>query len=363
MGLGARARGGGEHDEQPAAAPPRPRRGRARRRRPARAPRRGPGPSGSTCGSGWRSSSSGVVLHVLVGLKFGSASLVLPLPEVTLPSWAAGIQLGGDVYLEGLLGAAALGLRLAVIIACIGAANALANPKRLLRSAAERPARGRGGRRRVDLRRTPARRVRAAGAPGPPPPRRRAPRSPRGAGDRPPGPRGHPRALAPARRRDGLARVRAQRHGAARAAPHHRRRDPHSACSLAAVGLYGVLDATTPALMGTPALVAGLALSAVGLWLGGRHVRTSTYRPDPWRGAEWLTVACGLVPAAVLHRLARSTPDALAMPSAAARRARAAAARGGRPARRGAPGVPHPRAAAAGLPRGRARRPGGDARG
>ena len=53
---------------------------------------------------------------------------------MTLPSWAAGIQLGGTVYLEGLIGAAVLGLRLAIIIACIGAANALANPKRLLRS-------------------------------------------------------------------------------------------------------------------------------------------------------------------------------------------------------------------------------------
>ena len=74
-----------------------------------------------------------VVLHVLVGLKFGEIVL-FHLPEVTLPSWAAGIQLGGTVYLEGLIGAAVLGLRLAVIIACIGAANALANPKRLLRS-------------------------------------------------------------------------------------------------------------------------------------------------------------------------------------------------------------------------------------
>ena len=74
-----------------------------------------------------------VVLHVLVGLKFGEIVL-FHLPEVTLPSWAAGIQLGGTVYLEGVIGAAVLGLRLAVIIACIGAANALANPKRLLRS-------------------------------------------------------------------------------------------------------------------------------------------------------------------------------------------------------------------------------------
>ena len=68
-----------------------------------------------------------VVLHVLVGLKFGEMVL-FHLPEVTLPSWAAGIQLGGTVYLEGVIGAAVLGLRLAVIIACIGAANASPTP-------------------------------------------------------------------------------------------------------------------------------------------------------------------------------------------------------------------------------------------
>ena len=72
-------------------------------------------------------------LHVLVGLKFGEPVL-LPLPEVSLPSWAAGINLLGDVRLGGLVAALTEGLRLAVMIVCIGAANSLANPKRLLRS-------------------------------------------------------------------------------------------------------------------------------------------------------------------------------------------------------------------------------------
>jgi energy-coupling factor transport system permease protein len=81
-----------------------------------------------------------------------------------------------------------------------------------------------------------------------------------------------------------------------------------------AVGIYGVLDATTPALMGTPLLLAGLALGALGLWVGGRHAPRSTYRPDPWRAPEWLTLGCGLVTAAVLVAMSRSTPDVLAMP-------------------------------------------------
>ena len=76
---------------------------------------------------------SRLVFYVLVGFKFG-VHLVLRLPSIPLPDWAAGIQLGGDVFLEGLLAAACLGLRLAVLIIAIGAANALANPKRLLRS-------------------------------------------------------------------------------------------------------------------------------------------------------------------------------------------------------------------------------------
>ena len=67
-----------------------------------------------------------MVLHVLVGLKFGD-HLLITLPAITLPSWAAGINLLGPIYLEGLLDAALQGLRLATMIAAIGAANSLAN--------------------------------------------------------------------------------------------------------------------------------------------------------------------------------------------------------------------------------------------
>jgi energy-coupling factor transport system permease protein len=81
-----------------------------------------------------------------------------------------------------------------------------------------------------------------------------------------------------------------------------------------AVGVYGVLDATTPAAMGIPTLVIGLSLSALGLWLGGRHVPRTTYRADPWRGAEWLTLGCGVVAATVLLAVSRRNPDVLTMP-------------------------------------------------
>ncbi len=81
-----------------------------------------------------------------------------------------------------------------------------------------------------------------------------------------------------------------------------------------AVGLYGVLDASTPALMGTPALLTGLGLSAAGLWLGGRRVTRTTYRPDPWRAAEWGTLATGVAAAAAFIVLSRTQPDTLLMP-------------------------------------------------
>lgn len=74
-----------------------------------------------------------VALHIAVGFKYGD-HVLMRLPQMPLPAWAAGIQVGGTVYLEGLLGALFQGLRLATLIACIGAANALANPKRLLRA-------------------------------------------------------------------------------------------------------------------------------------------------------------------------------------------------------------------------------------
>ncbi len=59
--------------------------------------------------------------------------ILFRLPHIPTPSWYAGVQLGGAVSLEATLSAAVDGLRLGTLICCIGAANALANPKRALR--------------------------------------------------------------------------------------------------------------------------------------------------------------------------------------------------------------------------------------
>ena len=253
-----------------------------------------------------------VVLHVLVGLKFGDIRLFW-LPTITLPSWAAGIQLGGTIYLEGLLGAVLLGCRLAVMIVCIGAANALANPKRLLRSVpgalqeigtavvvsvavapqlAESVQRVLRARR---LRGDSERRLRAVRQVAMPVLQDTLDRS---------------MALASAMDSRGYGRG---------TGPDRRTRTASAVASLTGllvttVGLYGVLDATTPGWLGAPVLVAGLALCALGLWLGGRGSRRTAYRPDPWRWPETVTVLTGLAAAVGVVLTSRSDPASLAMP-------------------------------------------------
>ena len=74
-----------------------------------------------------------VVFRVLLDAQYGGHTL-FTLPEVPLPEAVAGIRLGGPVSAEGVLAAVYDGLRLATLLLCVGAANTLANPKRLLQS-------------------------------------------------------------------------------------------------------------------------------------------------------------------------------------------------------------------------------------
>jgi len=74
-----------------------------------------------------------IVLVALLGGGVPGQTVLFTLPEIPLPTGATGVRLGGEVTLEGVLAAAYDGARLAAILACIGAANALASPRRLLR--------------------------------------------------------------------------------------------------------------------------------------------------------------------------------------------------------------------------------------
>src|SRR5665213_3576277 len=77
-----------------------------------------------------------IVLRVLLVIVFGirlPGHVLFTLPHVPLPSWAAGVSIGGPVTAEAILQATLQGLRLAVVLVCFGAANSLASPYRLLR--------------------------------------------------------------------------------------------------------------------------------------------------------------------------------------------------------------------------------------
>ena len=78
-----------------------------------------------------------VTVRIVIQVLFGQRSpghTLFTIPSVTLPSWLAGVSLGGPVTTEALLTALQGGLKLAVILLAFGAANALASPRDLLRS-------------------------------------------------------------------------------------------------------------------------------------------------------------------------------------------------------------------------------------
>jgi energy-coupling factor transport system permease protein len=78
------------------------------------------------------------------------------------------------------------------------------------------------------------------------------------------------------------------------------------------IGMYGVLDPSrTPDWFGFPMLVAGLVLCVLGVWLFGRAVRVTVYRPDPWRPAESLTVLCGVACAGAVLWTRQVSPAAM----------------------------------------------------
>ncbi|MFM7210922.1 MAG: CbiQ family ECF transporter T component, partial [Actinomycetota bacterium] len=74
-----------------------------------------------------------VVLQVVFAAPIGTTELFI-LPSIELPDFMAGIRIGGAVTAESLLAAVYDGLRLATILVCIGAANSLASPARLLKA-------------------------------------------------------------------------------------------------------------------------------------------------------------------------------------------------------------------------------------
>lgn len=248
-----------------------------------------------------------LLFHVVVGIK-APGRVVLDLPRVDLPAWAVGIQLLGPVTVEGLLGAAYGGLRLAALIVCFGAANALANPKRALRSlpAALHQV---GTAVVIAVSVSPALVTSAAQV-------RRAQRL-RGQDSR--GPRALvaltvpvlsdalDRSLALAASMDSRGYARARVGGSDRRVTVLLL----TALLAAAVGSYGLLDGTSPAWVGVPVLGLGLGTAVLGSVLAGRAVRHTRYRPDPWGVPETLVAGSGVLAAASLVAVATIDPASL----------------------------------------------------
>ncbi|MGV8978550.1 MAG: energy-coupling factor transporter transmembrane protein EcfT [Cellulomonas sp.] len=237
-----------------------------------------------------------VAFYVVFGLKTGGPVL-LDLPSVPLPSWAAGVALLGPVVLTGLRDAAYGGLRLAALIVCFGAANALANPKRALRclpASLDRMGTA------VVIAVTVSPQLVTSLA--------RVRRAQRLRGLDVHGVRGALTGALPVLQDgfDGALALAASMdsRGYARSTPE--RSDPRVTAALlvallaATIGAYGLLDATSPAWLGAPLLVVGAVVAVGGSVLAGRRSRRTRYRPDPWRLQETVVAGCGAATALVV---------------------------------------------------------------
>jgi energy-coupling factor transport system permease protein len=238
-----------------------------------------------------------VVIRVLFRVLLGGGDggrVLLDLPAIPLPHWTLGLRLLGPVTQEAVLAGLYDGLRLAAIVICVGAANALANPKRLLRSVP--PALYEVGSALVvavtvlpnladSVRRVRAAQTLRGGETG------RV--------------RGLRRVLVPVLE-DALERSLAlaagmdtRGYGRTSGATRRARRTTGTlmvtGLGALCVGVYAGLDATAPAWLGRPMLLFGVVVSLVAVRLAGRRVGRSRYRPDVWRWPETVVAGSGLV--------------------------------------------------------------------
>lgn len=248
-----------------------------------------------------------VVFRILFGGGLGS-TVLLDLPGIPLPSFAAGITLLGPVTRESVLAGLYDGMRLAAILISVGAANALANPRRLL---AALP----GALYEVGAALVVALTVfpQLAESVG------RVRRARRLRGEPRRGARGLRSLLVPVLE-DALERsltlaasMDVRGYGRSGAASGGERRLTGTLLVSGLLGLcvgtYALLDYTAPRLLAVPMLVAGVLLAAGGFVVAGRRVRRTTYRPDPWRLPETLTAGAGLASPVLMTVVASRTPE------------------------------------------------------
>lgn len=239
----------------------------------------------------------------------GSTTL-LTLPEIGLPDALAGIRIGGAVTAESLVFALYQGLQLLAVMAAVGAANALADPRRLLKSVP-------GALYEVGV----ALVVALTYAPRLVEDAIRVRKAQRLRGRPPRGLRGVARTAVPvlegglASSIDLAAAMDSRGFARAGAVPIGWRR---TSAALVLLGLVGVLSALFALLggallpmAGVPLLAVGVTVAVAGALMAGRRSQRTRYRPDPWLFGEWLTVASGLLAAVGVTLAAGSDPIAM----------------------------------------------------
>lgn len=248
-----------------------------------------------------------VLFYVAVGIKTPGLVL-LDLPRVPLPGWAVSVELLGPVTLTGLLMAVYSGLRLAALVICFGAANALANPRRALRSL---PAALHQLSTAVVIAMSVTPQLVTSAA--------QVRRAQRLRGSAPRGLRSLPAVALPVLT-DALDRsvslaASMDSRGYARAVPGTSDRRVAAlllaALVAAVLGTYGLLDGTSPGWLGLPLLASGAAAATAGALLAGRRVHRTRYRPDRWDLRASAVAGCGLVAGGLLVAVTATDPAAL----------------------------------------------------
>ncbi|MEU3060172.1 energy-coupling factor transporter transmembrane protein EcfT [Streptomyces subrutilus] len=250
-----------------------------------------------------------LLFSVLLGSPIPGSHTLFALPEVPLPAWAQGIRFGGRVTAEQVVFAFYDGAKLATLLVCVGAANALANPARLLKSL---PAALYEAGVAVVVAMTFAPNMVADVA------RLRTARRLRGR------PTGGVRAVlqiglpvlegALERSVATAASMDARGYGRTAEVPPAVR---HTTNALTLGGLLGMcagtygLLAAEGAAYGLPVLGIGLVLALAGLRLGGRRSVRTRYRPDRWGARAWLVSGSGAAVAALLVHAASVDPEGL----------------------------------------------------
>ncbi|MFI5985143.1 energy-coupling factor transporter transmembrane component T [Streptomyces sp. NPDC051555] len=250
-----------------------------------------------------------LLFSMLLGSPIPGAHVLFTLPELPLPAWAQGIRFGGRVTAEQLVFAFYDGAKLAALLICVGAANALANPARLLKSL---PAALYEAGVAVVVAMTFAPNMVADVV------RLRTARRLRGR------PTGGVRAilqiglpvLEGALERSVAVAASMDARGYGRTA-HVPALVRHTTNVLTLGGLLGVCAGTYGLLAaegagyGLPVLLIGLAFALGGLRLGGRRSVRTRYRPDRWGVRAWLVSASGAAVAALMIYAGSVDPEGL----------------------------------------------------